>query len=601
MKPTDKDFASWVKQGKRHPFYKSTVTAFDELMVHYTGEFPGELIKERRPTESAAIQDFREKIYVGKTVGPVGKVVTSLSKIRKASDYSIQFKDNSTSSRIKEDESLENYTTLSFPKNTSLDNWFWSVCFSYQLMDSNAISVLMPMNTIRKDNEYVKPYPIIFTSDQIFDYQDNQYYFVKSHEISYYQTKNETREGDVYYYIDKEGIYKYSQANSKGEYTIDEIIHGLGYAPVVKLHGVVQKDMMRQSLYRSRLSPMIPELKEAVREYSDLQAGVLQSMFPTYWYYSGVKCVTCNGVGSIPSKSGSIECKKCKGKGDFPFNPYEHISMSVKDTEIGKNPAPTPPGGIIEKDTKIIEIQDKRVQDHVFNALAAVNMEHLALVPLSQSGTSKEWDRQEANNFVYAIGEDSVRILDNHYRIISDYRYMVVIPDPKKRAELLPMINAPYKFDLSSDSAAAADVKVLKDGKFNQSIIGAAELDYANRKFVTDPDLRDLVQAQYQLDPVSGKSEDDILMGNQNGWISDETAIIHANIKEFIERAIEDDAGFLKLEIKIKKEKIMAMAEEFIKDKSAKSQVMNNIAPPIPQPPVDPNNPIDPNATGNNK
>lgn len=601
MKPTDKDFASWVKQGKRHPFYKSTVTAFDELRVHYTGEFPGELIKERRPTESAGIQEFREKIYVGKTVGPVGKVVTSLSKIRKASDYSIQFKDNSTSSKIKEDESLEKYTTYLFPKYTSLDNWFWSVCFSYQLMDSNAISVLMPMNTVRKDNEYVKPYPVIFTSDQIFDYQEDQYYFVKSHEISYYQTKNETKEGDVYYYIDKEGIYKYSQSNSKGDYIVEEVIHGLGYTPVVKLHGVVEKDIMRQSLYRSRLSPMIPELKEAVREYSDLQAGVLQSMFPTYWYYSGVKCQTCNGVGSIPSKAGSVECKKCKGKGDFPFNPYEHISMSVKDTEMGKNPAPTPPGGIIEKDTKIIEIQDRRVQDHVFNALAAVNMEHLALVPLSQSGTSKEWDRQEANNFVYAIGEDSVRVLDNHYRIISDYRYMFVIPDPKKRSELLPMINAPYKFDLSSDSAAAADVKVLKDGKFNQSIIGAAELDYANRKFVTDPDLRDLVQAQYQLDPLSGKSEDDILMGNQNGWINDESAVIHANIKEFIERAIEDDAGFLKLEIKIKKEKIMAMADEFLKEKSAKSQVMNNIAPPIPQPLVDPNNPINANATGNNQ
>jgi hypothetical protein len=580
MKPTDSKFKQWIKGTIRHPFYQPSIDKYDEMLVHYIGKYPAKLIEERRPSESETVQKYRKKVYECKTLGFFGKVLSSLQKIRKAHDYNIKFK-KIEGGKIKEDETLEYYITKKFPKFYSFDNWFWSVCFGSYCSDSNAVSVIFIMNPERQENEYAKPFPIIFNSDQILDYKNDEYYFLKSTEISYFSVNNRTYEGEVYYYIDNEYYYKYEQVSNKGEFSITELPHNLGYLPVVKLHGVIEKDIMGQTLTRSRLSPLIPEFNEAVREYSDLQAGVIQSMFPTYWYYSSIKCSTCNGVGSIPNKSGApVKCKTCSGKGDFPFNPFEHISMAVKQTSVGENPAPTPPGGIIEKDTNIITIQDKRVQDHIYNGLAALNMEHLALVPLSTSGTSKEWDRQEANNFVYSVAEDVVRILDEHIEVFNDLRFSVIIPDKNKRDDMLPEINTPYKFDLTSDQQIAEDIGKLRLNKFNQSIITAAEVEYVNRKFVTDPELRDIVNAMHELDPLSGKSEEDIILGFSNGVISKISYIIHANIKGLIETAKEENNNFMSLKLNERKEIIESLAENILNQMSSRGQVMDMISPP---------------------
>jgi hypothetical protein len=101
---------------------------------------------------------------------------------------------------------------------------------------------------------------------------------------------------------------------------------------------------------------------------------------------------------------------------------------------------PEIPVGYVPKDTEIVKVQDARVKAHLYGALAAVNMEFLAEVPLSESGVAKEVDRDELNNFVNSVAEDVVRMMDNIYRWICDMRYSVVIPDAERRAELLPTV-----------------------------------------------------------------------------------------------------------------------------------------------------------------
>lgn len=588
MSPTKEQLKGWIDGSVRHPFYDKSVEYYNDLKVHAYGEYPEKLIDERRPTESPEIQKYRKKIFQSPTMGVMDKVYNSTTKIRKATDYSINFSMSEVPTSIAKGETLSDYTTINYPKYVSVDNWYWSVAHKQALVDSNAFVLVYPKEAV-KSNEYVKPYTTIFNSPQVLDYINGEWVFLKSIEESFYSVGNTKQKGETYIYADKEVIITYKQ-KANNEYDIFEQPNVTGKLPIARMRGVVEKDTEEHTLYRSRIHSMLPHLNEAVREYSDLQGAVVQSVFPTYWYMQSDKCGKCHGTGSIPSAkgaTGSKKCTSCGGKGEFPFNPFEHQRILVKQTELGKNPMPTPPGGIIEKDTKVIEIQDKRIDDHLYKALKAVNMEHLDSTPLNQSGTAKEWDRSEGNNFAYTIGEDAVALNDSIYSLTNDWRYKMVIKSDEERKKMLPVINTPVKFDIATDSAIAADIERMKNAKFNPVIVIQAEVEFSGRIFNANPLVKDKVQLMYELDPLAGKPADDILSEVMQGWISKEAGVIHSNIKEFVEQAIFENKDFAKWDLDKKKEKMKEYAKSFIKSNSMEAKV------------IDINTPLD-NAAANN-
>lgn len=575
MKPTVEQLRAWTKQRAVHPYYKQAVEYAENMEVHALGKYPDKLIGERRPSESEEIQKFRKKIYVSPTEGTWGKIFNSLTKIRKAHDFVYHYDSSSVPARIAEDETPKVYLEQRIPTFGSIDNWFWSVAFQKMLIDSNAIAVVLPMSWDIVPNEYVKPYPVIFTSSQVIDYVKEQWYFIKSDEIVYFSEGRSQRKGSVYYYIDGEVIIRYQDTDSKGGMTAIEYPHGLGRVPVCSLRGIVEQDSNLYTLNRSRLHPVMAWMNEAVREYSDLQAGVLQSMFPTYWFYQAQKCGACSGTGYIrKADAAPVKCTDCSGQGTMPFNPYQHVSINLKPQKADELAVPTPPGGIIEKDTAVIAIQDKRIEQHLYRALATVNMEHLSSVPLAQSGVAKEWDRAEANNFVYTIAEDAVRVLDEVIGLIIDYRYMTIVPNNFERYALRPRINVPSNFDISSDATMAADIKAMKEAKFNPATIAAAERDYVQRRFVVDNEVKELMEAIYELDALAGMSNEDIIIGLANNLVSRESAVIHWNIKGFIDRAMDEDQGFMAMDEADQMQVLRGYAQEVIAQGSPSARVL---------------------------
>ena len=571
------DIKQFVKDNlNRHVFFNESVKAFNDLNNHYIGLYDTDLIESRRPSESDTIKKYRKKIFQSKTHAPFNKVVASLMKIRKSQDYVIKF-DSDIPSIIAEKESLENYTSLNFPKYTSLDNWFWSVCFSHHLIDSNSVSLIVPVNPDKDDNEYYQPYPMLFRADQILNYKEGEYYVLLSDEKHrFYSSGRFENNGLVLYYVDTEGVYKYEQIDRNLNFKETPFIHGIGETPVVHLNGVVLKDIMGNKLCRSRLSPMLPEFREADREYSDLQAEVVQHIHSTYWAYNGRDCKKCKGTGEIPKKGASpIKCDSCNGHGIIPFNPYENIT--VKPPSAGEGSAPTPPAGYLQKSIDIATLQDKRVQDHVYYGLAAVSCEFLATVPLSQSGIAKEVDRAENTNFVYSVCEDVVRILDEHFRFVALYRYGGIITDEQELKSLLPTIPIPEKYDIIPSDYISSEMLRLKQGKANPLIIAATETEYVSKRFNTDPDLRDVVEACFTLDALSGRDEADLTIQLMNGGISKLKYTIHSNIKEYVEMAMDENADFLKLDRKDQKEIIKKYAEVDLKESSARERVRSMV------------------------
>lgn len=554
------DISQYHNGSKRHQFYSETVRQFNDIKTHALGEFPKELISERRPGETDTIKRYREKIYIPKTQASVTKIFNSLQKIRKSQDYVMTFDETIVPPMVIAEERPSYYLTDEFPKYTSLDNWFWSVAFNQYLMDANAVVMVVPINIDRQPNEYFKPYPMLFNSPQVLDYVYGEYAVLQSLEKSTYKSGNRNYPGAVYYSVDKESIVKYEQVNARGDFKATEFIHGLGYCPVTKTYGMILQDGVSDALYTSRIHSIVPSLNEAAREWSDLQAEVVQHIHSTMWAIQGKECHSCHGTGMQPKPGSSpVMCNDCNGKGFFPFNPYEHIT--VKQASLGESSTPIPPAGYLTKPIDIAKLQDQRVHDHIYHALSSINMEFLAAVPLSQSGTAKEVDRAELNNFVYSIAEDCVRIMDDIAEMIIDYRYGGIVPNSEEREKLRPMISVPEKYDIIPESYLVDEISKLRNSKVSPLIINAAELEYAAKKFNTNRKIKEKLQDIYELDPLAGMTVEEIMVAVSNGVINKKTYIIHSNIREFVDMAHEANPEFYQLTMTEKKAVINAMAE----------------------------------------
>jgi len=518
----------YLMQGLRHEDYDDAVEMYEELETHADGEYPGELIDQRRPAESDEIKHYRKKIFVPITKPVFTKVYNSLMKIRKSQDWMISFP-NELPAVIAEDESPEKYLMYKMPRNGSITNWMFSVCFKQYLIDANAAVLTLPTNWEKQDNQYYEPYPMIFNSEDVLDYKEGLYYVLKEHDE------------DKYWVIQPDII----QIFEVKDYAVREVFqmpNTLGYIPVRHLYGMIIENYKDRALYESRISGIVPKMNEALREYSDLQAEIVQHIHSTMWSMQPQQCGRCKGLGEIPKEnSAPIKCPSCSGKGLLPLNPFEHLVLPAP--RAGEPAIPTPPIGYVQKQTDIAKLQEERIRQHIYDALSAINMEYLADTPLSQSGVAKQVDREELYSFVHSIAEDVVRIMDEIIYDICAWRYSGVTSDIRA---LLPYIPVPERFDMLSGKVLVDELTSMVNAKVDPAIINAAQIELAGKKF-NDSEVKDLVVLKLKLDPFAGVPEENISLQRMYNAIDQNDLIIHANINKFVTRALEEVQDFANL------------------------------------------------------
>lgn len=535
--------ADYFTEKKKHAAYKTTVDQYEMLEAHANGKMPYKLITERRPSESEYIKKYRQEIYQPVTKSTLTKIINSLGKIRRSQDWSIQY--INVPKNLTEEELPKEYFEEYLPNYSSLTNWLFNVGLKKYLIDANAVIAIMPfeMGPI-PETEYRKPYPYIFDSCDVYEYIDGDFAILKSKEKSSRQKPEQN--GSVFFVINTKSILKYEQTDTSGAFVkTNEYIHNLGYLPCFKMPGVFYESIGSNIVNESRISAIVPHLNEAAREYSDLQAEVVQHVHSEKWLYETQDCITCIGKGHVQSKEGGwVTCNQCSGRGKMATSPYSNII--VKAPSVGEQAVPTPPAGYIQKTdvAQMVKIQDERVDAHIYKALAAINFEFLAETPLNQSGIAKEVDRDELNNFVYTIAEDLVALLDKIYKISIDQRYMVRVPNKETRHDMAPRIHVPEKYDLLTSSVLIDDLKKAKDAGVNPVIIKALEIEVAKKKFSTTPEIAELLALTYELDPFGAYSADDKMVVGSSNWAEETNLIISANITSFLHKAIEEDPKF---------------------------------------------------------
>jgi len=562
--------------GAYYPLYAESVELYNALRVHADGVFPDKMIKERRPSESDEILEYRKTTYKPITKHPLSKVVSSFGKIRRSPDWTIDFPKEKISSRIPDEETLEDYCNEKLPGYGSITNWAFGILLKQNLVDANAVVAVIPLEQIVND-AYAKPVPILFNSDQVMEYNEKEKFAIlrSKRKISYFDQDQVYKTGDIYYYIDDQEVIVYEQ-NKDGFTPTFQQINTIKQFPVFKVRAEAYKQFDNMSLCRSRLDAMVPFLDEAACEYSDLKGSKIQHLYPLFWYFQNKDCGPCNGSGKMPPAEGQTEppiCKSCGGGGKVKFSPFAHIQ--VDPAGLGNQANPIPPAGYVTRDTAILELQEKSVEKNLLKALGAVNMQFLDQTPLSISGDAKQVDREELNNTVYNLAEDIIFSIDKAIYFINEWRYGYQISDATKRKEQLPNIPVPQNYDLLPEDYLMKEVTDARTGKVNSLLIATLEQQLAAKKFYNQPDLATNIKLYFDLDPLPGLSVDEKMSLISNKAITQEDFIISSYMASFIKRAIRENKDFCKLEYQPQMDILTKYAQEKVKANDAAAQMID--------------------------
>lgn len=588
----------YIRRGKKHKAYDETVKIMNKLRVHADELMPEDLISRRRPSEMEDLLQYRKDIFEPITGGAISKVITSLAKIRKAPDWKMKYDENSIPARVVEEERLQAYLEENFPDFKSFEKWTFDVAMRQYLIDPNGLIAVLPKFYNVAENEYLQPYPVIYNSDQVYEYEDGNFAVIKSTDQATYTEKGNTfYNGEIWYCITAFKIQKWEQTSQAKEFTLTlDYIHELGFLPVFRMGGLFYKNMDSVSLWKSRINAMVPRLNEAAREYSDLQAEVVQHVHSEKWMWATQDCGHCHGTGyavqvaGVVGTSNNQECPHCHGRGKIVSgSPFANIVLSPE--MAGEKTVPMPPAGYIQKQVEIVSIQDKRVDDHIYKAYAAINMEFLAQTPLNQSGKAKEVDRDELNNFVNSIADDVVNIMRRIINITIEYRYRIIVPGKTERQSMAPSITVPDRFDLLSSDYLITDLEKAKNIPLNPVLVNEMMMGFAAKKFSDQPEVKAILQLLLELDPFPGLSEEDKITRLSNGGITKSDYIISCNIYQFVQQAIEEfegkDREFIDLEFDDQKKVIQGYADKIAKSLEVKTSIMDGLNNP-----QDPNNPM---------
>ena len=547
---------------KRREHYQDYNQAATQHDWHFDGKYPTELIERKRPSEDSDIRQYRKDSFQPMTKPTATKVLSSLQKIRKSPDWNVS--SGAMIPRIATDEDIYNYCYHNFPIFHSIERWAFNYFLRNYLTDAGAMVITIPISFEVQDNEYFKPYSWIVESDDVFEYSPNEYIIWESEETHQYKEGNKIKSGFVCYALTTTMLYRYVQTDSAGKFSVDlEFEHNLNFLTAYPVGVVVTDTEDKLLFYETRIAGIIPALNEAIALYSDIQAEVVQHVHSTMYTYQAQECTGCNGSGvTLNEQAVQIKCSTCNGKGVFPFNPYDHVV--IRPQNLGDAAPPTPPVGYIQKNTEIITILDNRYKQQLYDALSAINMEFLTERPLNQSGTAKQVDAEELNNFVYSVAEDIVHAIERSTYDCALWRYSSLALSEEEFYAMLPKVNVPTHFDIVSDSVMLDEITRMSTAKIDPTLIKASNIAYAKKKFSTSPEVADEVVSRMMLDPLSGMGEDQILMGKQDGFISDINLVIHYNVNEFIDKASDDYPNWMDMSKREKKDVMVKYALEYL-------------------------------------
>jgi hypothetical protein len=558
----DKYFSAVEKKQITHKYYKITVNHAEEMGVHVEGETPEKLLNINRPNEQEDIKRYRLESYQPVTQSLSEKVINTVNKVFNPRLWDMEFPEMTTK------DSLSKYLMEDYPFYRSIMNFITETFTTKDFSDPNAAIVVMPQDFEIKETEMFEPVAYVYKSEYLIDFEEDKYYtFLFGDTIKIF-TDNQI----LYYRKEVKG--------SKETWVLDfEYSHDFGVIPVFRIGGII-KGGKQPYYFESWIRGVLPHWNQVVQLTSDLQAAYMNHLYMDKWEYT-TECEAegCNGgqveisalegtslevTGRSETKVITQNCTTCKGTGKVSRNPFG-IHTINRDSLNPDSPLPTPPAGYVDKPIEVVDKVEERIRAEEKRGLASINMEIVQMVGEDQSGVAKTIDREDLNAFLSRYSRHVYEyVLPNLILYIAAWRYGETVEVTK----ILPQIHQPKEFNILSLNQIREEYKDASNSNVSDNYLMHIEKELVNSKFANNDFARQKNDTIIELNPYVGKNVDDLLtlrnLGEKDWKIYKAIHLI-----ELVNMAIENDEGFLDLEMKEKRQAIDTLAKKesgFVED-----------------------------------
>lgn len=548
-----------IKDELRHDLYETTVEHAKNMSVHILGEKPVYLLEKNRPREDEETKMYRLDNYEPTTKAGADRAIKIVGKGFNPTLYSLVWKEKSP-----EAEDLEKYTLEYYPGCNSIINFNKDVILRKMLADPNGLVAIKPVDIPSDQSEKLEPITVVYGSSSIW-YYDREHYLINTRVPG----KEDKEQWYEFEYYDKNRYINFKARYDEPTKEIETVelmppyLHNGGKIPVWFLGGESCSLDNGKVYYQSFFSAALPHWNLAVKHGSDLMASIIAHIFPQK-YEVAEECAysmeleglrySCNGgILRYPGAKGtheSMECPQCHGAGLVSVKgPLQTYLFNKEKLSNQDSPLSIAPVGYIDVPIDSTRFLDEYTDKMNQKAMASINMDIEEKIGENQSGVAKAIDRTAQNDTIYDI---HARIWDvhtqNEYYFINMYRNGVAAAATGKDEgdqKYLPEINKPTKFDLLTTSELIFNFDVSKKSGLDRNILRTQAVGIIKSENGSSPDMKNYLIALIELDPLYAFESDDIDLGVSKGVIRKADWAIHNNIKNFVDRAMEEGKDFL--------------------------------------------------------
>lgn len=560
----------------RHSCYSECVEHAEEMSWHLYGVTPDSLLDRVRPREDPEVTAYRKANYEPTTKSAADKAINIVSKIFNPNLYSIRWKAESQSAKT-----LKEYTLEYYPEHNSIVNFTKDVLLRKMLADPNGVAAVKLKEIPEKTNQEPKPYLCLYGSSALWNFDEDHYLiFTRSEEV---KLKSGNRITWYYFeYFDSNDYLCFrAYVTSTGKLVIEEeesYPHNFGEIPVWRLQGVPEAKDNGEIIYKSFFNSAAPYWNLSIIHESDVLGAFINHIHPQkyelaepcHFKFDGGQC----RQGQLKMASGeTLPCPKCDGTGwrnmAGPYGVYKYTKEKLAE---GDGPVGIDPVGYINVPVDATKMLEERADRMRQMGMWAINMDVEDEVGENQSGVAKVIDRSAQFDTLYNIGSVVFDVhLQNAFYFFNKYMFGVADRSAGKEPEgNLPEINKPTQFDIASTSELIANYKVAKDSGLDPNFLQIKQIEIGTRDLTTNPDLKRFTNLVLDLDPLPGMDANTVSLNVSKFFIRQVDAVIHWNIKRFLERAIREDKGFLEAKREEQVAKLESFAEEVVKETKPK-------------------------------
>lgn len=468
------------------------VRDFHMMITHTRGGMSERLIKTRRPNESQAIFDYRIANDRAVTRNAFMKAITNLQRTLSHSSVEVRYPDL-----------VKGYLEQPNFDDTDFMSYMQRKVVKYMCEAANAFLVWWPEN-VGNITEQVAMVPYIVMPELVKHYNKEVFTWL-SHEKSLVTVgETEKMEGEVYWTILKEGLFKVVQYGKKSEktYRIDPYYaNSAGDIYALPLGGDWTTEETKDGpigYYTSYLSSAVPFADECKVQFSDHQGVMVNCAFPL----REVEALPCSNHdckdGYIRGPKGEkMTCGACDGTGRMPINPGPHgiFVRPKRQTGVGeKDSTDIPMMRFIYPDPSILKFGSESWESFLDKTEDALN---LLFLDEAQSGIAKNIDR-----------EDKLAWLDKV--AVNVYKYLVVmsvqiIAKFRFPAQDFPEVYVllPSTFVIKSESQYIEDISMLRKSSMPDMLLIEKTREFISKTFGGDPVRLKMWDVLIYIDPLA--------------------------------------------------------------------------------------------------